>query len=74
MSRVSFHLLSCVPHCHLSQKLFRSSRQAHLEGEAELAVDELEEIEAASHLLLNLIGTTEDVRIVLLETTHARQA
>ena len=40
---------------------------------AEDAVDVAHEVQHAAHLLLDLVRTAEDVRVILLEATHARE-
>lgn len=66
-------LLRLVPHGHLSQEFLRPSRQPELEGEAENAVNALEEVQSAHHLALNLFDCAENVGVVLLEPSHSRE-
>jgi len=49
----------------------RAGGELHLEGEAELAVDSTEEVEETKNLRLDLVLGTENVGVVLLETTDS---
>jgi hypothetical protein len=51
----------------------KNGQLPELVGEAEDAVDMLEEVQAAGHLRLDLVGPAEDVRVVLLEPPHPGQ-
>jgi hypothetical protein len=49
-------------------------RKEHLVLEVKLAIHEVDKLEHVLDLALHVIGTAENVCIVLLESTHSRQA
>lgn len=67
-------LLGRVPNLDLAHELVRPRRQAEIEGEAEDRVDVVEEVQAAEHLLFDLLGRAEYVGVVLLEATDPGEA
>ena len=57
-----------------AELVLRPRRELDLDLEPELVVDRVAELEAAEHLVLDLLGRAEDVRVVLREHPHAQQA
>ena len=67
-------LLGLVPLSQFSQKLVGASGQDQGELVAKDTVNVLQKVQAALNLGLDLVGTTEYVRVVLLEATDTGQA
>eukprot|EP01136_Pigoraptor_vietnamica_P037807 Opistho-1_new@106270 len=66
--------LRTLPHREVAEVVLRARRQREAELEAEDTVDGLEEIKGAIDFRLDLVLRTENVRVVLLEAPHAREA
>mmetsp|Transcript_377 Transcript_377/g.1430 ORF Transcript_377/g.1430 Transcript_377/m.1430 type:complete len:244 (-) Transcript_377:1000-1731(-) len=71
LQRLLKHLLGIVPHLNVSNVGLRSCGEEQLEFESKQSIDVLHEFEASVHFVLDLIGATENVSIILLETTQA---
>ena len=66
--------LRLLPQRQVAHGLLGARGQLQLEGHAEDAVHVTHEVQHARHLLLDLVRTAEDVRVVLLEAAHTRQS
>eukprot|EP00760_Papus_ankaliazontas_P030251 PhM_4_TR468/c1_g1_i2/m.80221 len=65
--------LGHVPQGNVANVVLGARGQRQGEGEAEDVVDVLQERQGAADLGVHLLGRAEDVRVVLLEATHADQ-
>jgi len=65
--------LGAIPKGGITHEVLRTGGELHAEVETKDGVGELDEVKHASDLLLDLVGTTEDVGIILDETTHTGQ-
>jgi len=63
--------LGLIPGSNIAKMTLGTGRKLHLEGETELAIDSAEEIEETKNLRLDLVLSTEDVGVVLLEATDS---
>ena len=70
VQRLAEVLLGLVPQLDVSHGLLGASGQLQLEGHTEDAVDVAHEVQHTADLLLDLVGTAEDVGVILLEATH----
>ena len=68
------HVLCCIPRPDLTEVFLGASGQLEVELKAKDPIDVLHEVEQARHLRLHLRRHAENVRVVLHESTHARQA
>ena len=66
--------LGAVPHLVVADPLLGPGRELEPRLEAEQVVDEEAEVEAADHLLLDLLLGAEDVGVVLGDVPHPQQA
>lgn len=66
--------LSCIPQRELANKLLRAGGELEFEGEAEQTVDGVEEVKGTLDLLTDLREGTEDVGVILLESTDTGKA
>lgn len=66
--------LGHIPHANIANILFRAGRKLELEGEAEKAVDAVQEIESTLDLVLDLVHGAENMGIVLLESSDSSKS
>mmetsp|Transcript_25488 Transcript_25488/g.42978 ORF Transcript_25488/g.42978 Transcript_25488/m.42978 type:complete len:248 (+) Transcript_25488:1998-2741(+) len=66
--------LSHIPQRVVTKRLGGARGQLQLIGHAQHSIDVLHEVKRAQHLRLDLVLATEDVRVILLKATHAREA